>query len=159
MRFPAVKVQVRHMSIADLEQVIVVAGSLKDVPHWPRTVYLDALDPAGSPRRIALVAADAATGAVTGFVVASLVAPQSELETIAVAAPSQRHGVGRSLLAALAEQLRLAGIQEVTLEVRASNQAARGLYRALGFNETGLRRLYYADPVEDAVLMELRLSE
>jgi ribosomal-protein-alanine N-acetyltransferase len=49
-------------------------------------------------------------------------------------------------------------ITEVLLEVRASNSAALAFYRALGFAIAGRRPLYYADPIEDAVLMELRLA-
>jgi ribosomal-protein-alanine N-acetyltransferase len=47
---------------------------------------------------------------------------------------------------------------EVILEARASNQPALRLYRALGFVETGRRPRYYADPIEDAVLLRLQLA-
>jgi ribosomal-protein-alanine N-acetyltransferase len=47
----------------------------------------------------------------------------------------------------------------VLLEVRASNEGARALYRGAGFTEDGLRRRYYSDPEEDAVLMSLNLAE
>jgi ribosomal protein S18 acetylase RimI-like enzyme len=49
-------------------------------------------------------------------------------------------------------------VREVLLEVRASNQRARDFYRSLGWNETGIRPRYYADPEEDAVLMSLKLE-
>ena len=139
-------------------QAIALAGSLNHAPHWPRMTYLDVLNPEWMPRRIALVVEDVKTRAVVGFAVASLTAPQAELETIAVAAPIQRRGVGRGLLAVLVEELAQAGVQEVLLEVRASNHAAQGFYRSLGFSETGLRPRYYADPIEDAVLMALNVA-
>ena len=154
MNFP---VEIRRMSPADLARVMEIARSLKEAPHWPRQAYLAALNPESTPRRIALVAADPETGTVAGFAVASLLEPQGELETIAVAAGSQRHGLARRLWAAMVEELRQAEIREVLLEARASNHAALGLYRAVGFNETGRRPRYYADPVEDAVLMSLQL--
>jgi tRNA threonylcarbamoyladenosine biosynthesis protein TsaB len=96
-------------------------------------------------------------GIVVGFLVASLLPPQAELETIAVAAAAQRRGLGRQLFAALASELGTALVTEVLLEVRASNHPALGLYRRLGFVETGRRPRYYHDPVEDAVLMRLPL--
>ena len=65
--------------------------------------------------------------------------------------------MGRRLFSALAGELRLAGVRDVVLEVRASNGAALGFYGSLGFGETGRRTRYYADPIEDAVLMGLRL--
>ncbi|HUD75342.1 MAG TPA: ribosomal protein S18-alanine N-acetyltransferase [Terracidiphilus sp.] len=97
-------------------------------------------------------------GEVVGFAVASLLPPEAELETIAVASTAQRHGLARRLFVELAAKLVAAQITEVFLEVRASNQPALGLYRRLGFTETGRRVRYYHDPVEDAVLMRLRLE-
>jgi ribosomal-protein-alanine N-acetyltransferase len=93
---------------------------------------------------------------VAGFAVASLLPPQAELESIAVALAAQRQGLARRLFAVLADELQAAQVTEVLLEVRASNQPALGLYQRLGFAETGRRPRYYHDPVEDAVLMHLR---
>jgi ribosomal-protein-alanine N-acetyltransferase len=52
---------------------------------------------------------------------------------------------------------RLARIDEVLLELRASNRPALGLYRTLGFVDAGRRSRYYQEPVEDAVLLRLGL--
>jgi ribosomal-protein-alanine acetyltransferase len=95
---------------------------------------------------------------ILGFAVASVVAPEAELETIAVAPQFQRRGLGALLLRALAAELRKEYVREVLLEVRASNRTALGFYRAQGFEETGRRVRYYADPEEDAVLMRLKLA-
>jgi [ribosomal protein S18]-alanine N-acetyltransferase len=144
---------------ADLDRVVAIAESLRDAPHWPRPAYVHALDLASTPRRIALVAIDPTPVAVAGFAIASLLPPQSELETIAVAADSQRRGLGRRLFSVLADELRQAGAKELLLEVRASNATALAFYRSLGFVQTGLRPRYYADPVEDAVLMGVQLTK
>jgi len=149
---------VRPMCGADLKEVMEIAGNLKEAPQWPRAAYLAALDRETVPRRIALVSQEAEPLRVTGFAVASLLAAQSELETIAVAAREQRHGAGRRLLDEMVDQLKLAGVREAVLEVRASNHAALGFYRATGWSETGRRPRYYADPIEDAVLLRLRLG-
>jgi ribosomal-protein-alanine N-acetyltransferase len=145
------------MVAVDLERVLEIAQSLKEAPHWPPDAYLAALDPHNSPQRIALVAEEA--GAVAGFAVAILLPPQAELEMIAVAAESQRRGVARQLFAALAREFVRAQITEVILEVRASNRPALGFYCSLGFQKSGRRLRYYADPIEDAVLMNLRGAE
>jgi [ribosomal protein S18]-alanine N-acetyltransferase len=150
--------RIRRMTAADVDGVLALAEGLKDAPHWAAPAYMAAVDPEGVRRRIALVAEDAQNGAVAGFAVAGLVMPLAELETIAVAAEGQRRGVGRRLLARLTEELRAAGVTEVILEVRGSNGAALALYRGQGFAETGRRVRYYADPVEDAVLMGRRLA-
>jgi ribosomal-protein-alanine N-acetyltransferase len=93
-----------------------------------------------------------------GFLVAGLLAPEADLETIAVDQQYQRRGLGALLLRALTEELRKEQVTELILEVRASNRTALGFYRARGFEETGRRVRYYADPEEDAVLMRLKLA-
>ena len=148
------EVRIRRMTAADLDRVMEIAEGLKDAPHWTRTAYLAAIDPEAASRRIALVAK---IGDVVGFTVASVVAPQAELETIAVAGEFQRRGVARRLFAALTGELNAAGVRNVLLEVRASNGRALGFYQSLGFQESGRRQRYYANPEEDALLLESRL--
>ncbi|MGA2340524.1 MAG: ribosomal protein S18-alanine N-acetyltransferase [Terracidiphilus sp.] len=152
----AENVEIRPMTAADVSRVMEIAASLPEAPQWPEAAYLTALNPESSPRRIALVAAG--PGGVQGFTVASLLPSQAELESIAVAAGSQQRGLGRMLFEALAIDLRAAGILEIILEVRASNRPALAFYRSAGFGQTGLRRAYYVDPIEDAVLMRLHFT-
>jgi len=155
---PGAPLRIRRMAPADLDRVIELALSLPQAPQWPRSAYLAALDPEAAPPRIALVAEDEETGAVQGFAVASLLPPQAELETIAVTPENQRRGVASRIFIAMADELRKALVTEVLLEVRASNSPALAFYRAQGFAITGRRPRYYADPIEDAVLLELRLA-
>jgi [ribosomal protein S18]-alanine N-acetyltransferase len=150
-------VRIRSMMAADLDRVVEIAAALDDAPQWPRRVYESVLA-SSSPRRIAFVAEDSGTGAVVGFVVASLIAPEAEVETIVVAAGFQRRGVARRLFEAMADDLGRSQVREVLLEVRQSNVAAQGFYRSVGFVEEGRRPGYYADPIEDAVLMRLRFN-
>lgn len=156
MSSPEHELLIRGLTAADLDRVTEIGKTLSQAPHWPRWVYEAVLAPS-SPRRLALVAEVAATGTIAGFAVAGILAPEAELESIAVTVEAQRQGVGRRLFSALAGELRLAGVRDVVLEVRASNGAALGFYGSLGFGETGRRTRYYADPIEDAVLMGLRL--
>ncbi len=146
------------MAAADLARVMEIAAGLPDAPQWPQSAYLKALDPESTPRRVALVAAEPEASDLLGFMMASLLPPTAELESIAVASDSQRHGIGRRLFDAMAGELRASGALEVVLEVRASNHAAHGFYRSIGFAKTGIRKAYYADPIEDAVLLRLRLG-
>jgi [ribosomal protein S18]-alanine N-acetyltransferase len=143
---------------ADLERVMAIAAALKDAPNWPRTSYLAAIDPVSVPRRIALVAADNASGDVVGFAVAGVVAPEAELESIAIRLDEQRKGYGSKLLGCLVEELRAAAVNEFTLEVRASNRAGIAFYRGQGWHHSGLRPRYYADPEEDAILMSFYIG-
>lgn len=148
--------RVRRMAKADVEAVVAMAAELPTAPHWSRETYLAAVDPASQPRRNAQVAV-AADGELLGFAVASLIPPEAELESIAVAPSFQRRGIARRLFEILAGELASAGVTEVLLEVRASNDSALAAYGALGFAETGRRSGYYANPVEDAVRFRRRI--
>ena len=156
--------EIRPLDSDNFEQILAIAEMVEEAPHWSRAHYKELL-PAGdlfsdqtSRSRIALVARDTRSGEVLGFVVASLVHSEAELESIAVAASARRRGIGRQLLASLVTRLRTAGAAELHLEVRASNLAAIYFYGAENFKQTGIRPRYYADPEEDAVLMTLRLA-
>lgn len=97
-------------------------------------------------------------GQVLAFCILRLIWGEGEIYNIAVAPAHRGRGIGEGLLrhclAAAAGEA-----EQVFLEVRASNQAAQGLYKKLGFVETGLRRGYYLKPREDAVLMTFRYGE
>ena len=88
------------MAGADVDRLVEIAAGLDQAPQWPRScLMLRLLVRAGS--RIALVAEDAGSGSVAGFVVARLILPEAELESIAVAGEFQRRGVARGLFSAL----------------------------------------------------------
>jgi [ribosomal protein S18]-alanine N-acetyltransferase len=152
--------RIRRMTAADVDRVMEIAQRLKDAPQWPAAAYLAAVVPEGSPRRVALVAEEnnAPSRAVLGFAVASVLAPEAELEMIAVSAEHQRRGAGTRLFTALVEELSAAQVTDVHLEVRCSNSPALAFYYALGFEVSGRRPRYYADPIEDALLLRLSLK-
>jgi len=89
------------------------------------------------------------------FLVAHRLDAEWELENMAVAVSVRGRGIGILLLRELIGQARFQGGSKIFLEVRASNQNARGLYEKVGFEEAGLRKSYYSDPAEDAVLYQL----
>ena len=96
-----------------------------------------------------------------GFVVYSQVLDEASILNIAVEPGSQGHGLGERLLGAALARVRDCGASRCFLELRVSNEAARGLYRKFGFTPDGLRKGYYptASGREDAVLMSLVLNE
>jgi ribosomal-protein-alanine N-acetyltransferase len=144
------------MRRGDIPQVTQIAAALPEAPHWPESAYAAALESDATPRRIALVVEDG-EARMWGFAVALIVAPQAELETIAVAKSAQRQGIATRLLAELFTALKRIQISEVFLEVRESNRAARAFYTRAGFAETGRRAGYYTDPKEDAILLSRAL--
>ena len=98
------------------------------------------------------------TGEVIGFAAARAlvaIAPaEVELENIAVLPNAQGCGAGSALLQGVMGWAVSLGAGPVRLEVRAANTAAIRLYRRHGFVEMGVRKGYYAAPVDDAVCME-----
>ena len=99
------------------------------------------------------IAAEAADGAVLGYVGMTYVVDEGYISNVAAAPEHRRQGIGEKLVAELvrrAEELELAF---VTLEVRRSNTPAIALYKKMGFSPVGLRKNYYDLPKEDAILM------
>ncbi len=92
-------------------------------------------------------------GSVVGYAGLMLVVGEGHVTTLAVDPAWQRAKVGTRLLAALADQARAQGVSALTLEVRMSNLAAQALYARFGFAPGGVRRNYYAETNEDAMVM------
>jgi ribosomal-protein-alanine N-acetyltransferase len=78
---------------------------------------------------------------------------EAHIVTVAVRDEERRRGIGERLLIACMEMAREFDQEVVTLEVRASNTAARRLYEKYGFAQAGVRKRYYSDNHEDAVIM------
>ena len=90
---------------------------------------------------------------LVGFVGLWYLAGEAHIVSIAVREKHRRGGLGELLLIGAIEMGLRREQQVVTLEVRKSNEAAQALYLKYGFKQTGLRRGYYADNHEDAVIM------
>ena len=87
-----------------------------------------------------------------------LMGDEVHIVTIATHPDYRRRGLSQELLLQMIEQCRSQGASLITLEVRITNLAAQQLYARLGFVEVGLRRAYYHDNGEDALLMTLFLA-
>jgi ribosomal-protein-alanine N-acetyltransferase len=92
--------------------------------------------------------------ALLGYCVAWIVGDEAELANLAVAPGLRREGIGALLLDDLVRTADGHGGATIWLEVREGNRAARTLYEARGFRETGRRKGYYRAPVEDAIVMQ-----
>ncbi len=90
---------------------------------------------------------------IAGFAGMWLIVDEAHVVTVAVVPELRRRGFGRVLVHGLVDLARRIGMEAATLECRVSNQAARALYHRYGFHEVGLRKKYYADNNEDAVIM------
>ncbi|MGD8412786.1 MAG: ribosomal protein S18-alanine N-acetyltransferase [Candidatus Latescibacterota bacterium] len=97
-------------------------------------------------------------GRVAGYFVAWFLRREVHLLNIAVARSQQRRGLGRFMLRFLLDTAIKERKDMITLEVRESNEAAIRLYRSFGFSPIGIRRQYYQDDKENALLMSRNLS-
>jgi [ribosomal protein S18]-alanine N-acetyltransferase len=88
---------------------------------------------------------------ISGYIVAWRIEDELHVANLAVHPARRRRGIAETLLRRVLETE--SGVSWTGLEVRASNDSARALYRKLGFHEAGVRKGYYADEGEDAILM------
>jgi len=93
-----------------------------------------------------------------GFLIFSPIKPEAHLLSIAVIETQQYKGIGSLLLKSMVSQCKAMGINQVFLEVRASNEKAIGFYQKYGFKKDAIRENYYSGDIpEDALLMSLGL--
>ena len=93
---------------------------------------------------------------VVGYVGSQTVCGESDMMNIAVHPDYRRRGIARSLVEYLIRELANRGSECLTLEVRSSNASAQALYEMLGFQQVGLRKNYYRNPREDALILRKR---
>ena len=104
-----------------------------------------------NPLSLWLVALDGAQ--VVGYVGSQTVLGEADMMNLAVATSHRRQGIGMALVNALVSALQAREATSLTLEVRASNEAAIGLYLQAGFAQVGRRPRYYTKPTEDALIL------
>ena len=144
-------VAIRSAALNDLPGILVIEQQAPGAAHWTSEQYNKLLGSGG-----VLVAEEA--GQLCGFVCAKAVAGEWEIENVVVAAGFLRRGIANELVRALIQRAESEAASAILLEVRESNLPARGLYEKHGFRAVGRRRMYYKDPVEDAILYALRFD-
>ncbi len=92
-------------------------------------------------------------GKIVAYIIGRVIPPEGEIYRIATAPDHRRRGIAYRLLDYAAKTERGRGLESLFLEVRSRNVPARNLYHAYGFREIGLRKNYYSDPTDDAVVM------
>ncbi len=142
----------RPASRADLAGLVELERGAFDDP-WTEAQLRDAMAWDGA---IAIVVEN--DRGLIGYVLGRVVVDQAEILSLAVATAQRRRGVGRELLAAAVATMIDRGAGSVWLEVRVSNVAARAMYESAGFVTAGLRRDYYRQPLEDAMVLRRDLS-
>jgi len=152
-----VSFRIRNLEPQDLDSLIQLASGTPEAPRWSRRDYEKVLRAEPPFLRFGLVAVVGEQ--LAGFAVACYLAQEAaaEVESLVVAEPYRRLGIGSALVRDCMAWSAKAGAAKVRLEVRMSNAAAIALYQRQGFSAAGIRRAYYSAPTEDALLLHASL--
>jgi [ribosomal protein S18]-alanine N-acetyltransferase len=141
----------RSMVPDDLDEVMAIESVSFRHP-WSSRFFLEELQAPCARSMLAQV-----NGKIVGYVLFWLLPEDVDIHNIAVHVEFRRRGLGQALLKEVVEQARRRNSSRVTLEVRVSNIPAQKLYESVGFTSKGLRKGYYSDDGEDALMMALEL--
>jgi len=144
-----VKLELRKLELRDLNTIEQIERESYPTP-WSRSMFAGEL---AKPSSLSLGAFDPESGALAGYLVISRYVDAWHVMNLAVTESYRRRGVARTLLDRLFEVTAADERRGYTLEVRVSNEGAIKLYEAMGFVARGVRRGYYTDNREDALIM------
>ncbi|HET7497459.1 MAG TPA: ribosomal protein S18-alanine N-acetyltransferase [Candidatus Eisenbacteria bacterium] len=147
-------VRIRPLTVARLDEVLAIERVSFSDP-WSREMFRSELM-IGGGTYARLAERD---GALVGYLCAVLVADEAHVGNLAVDPAERRQGVAQLLLDDLVEAARSRGARRVTLEVRESNENARKFYYKNEFIDIAIRKNYYRNPSEDAIVMLRTLPE
>jgi ribosomal-protein-alanine N-acetyltransferase len=143
-----IHVQIVPMKRRHLRTVVRIEGQVYPRP-WTHSLFVSELALRSSRAYfVAKVGRD-----IVGYAGLMMSLTDGHVTTIAVDPAWHRHGIGTRLLLALAKESIARDATALTLEVRLSNRGAQDLYRRFGFTAVGVRKGYYADTGEDALVM------
>ncbi len=143
----ASEILIRRMTAADVDGVAAVEAATFPTP-WSRDAFASEMNNVAARYLVA-----EKEGRIIGFAGAWIILDESHVTNIAVLKEERGQGVGRMLTEGLMQYLSNLGAAYATLEVRKSNEVAQNLYVSLGFIKLGVRKRYYEDNGEDALIM------
>lgn len=144
------EIQLRRMSLADLEDVMEIEPVAFGSHHWSRQSFINELNNPGGSYYSAV---DSENGQLCGYTGFWLIGEEAHITTLAVHPDYRRRSIGERLLIHDIHSAIKAGARWITLEVRVSNDSAQNLYYKYGFKSLGTRRKYYQDNNEDALVL------
>lgn len=142
------QIAVREATISDIEAIVALEETCFSTPWSRDSLYKDMTE---NPRVMYLIAESG--GEVLGYMGLWQIMDEGHINNVAVFPAYRRRHVASKILSTMLELSEKRGIRSHTLEVRTGNAAAQKLYRNFGFAEEGLRKGYYEDTAEDALIM------
>jgi [ribosomal protein S18]-alanine N-acetyltransferase len=144
--------EIRFMTVDDLDAVMEIEYSSFSIP-WSREAFYNEIEQ--NHLSTYLVVEDGER--VAGYCGVWLVVDEAHITNVAVLPDYRGQGLGEALMQRIMKIAKEVGARVMTLEVRVSNKAAQGLYRKMGFQDGGIRKRYYSDNQEDALVMWVNL--
>ena len=141
------EVRIRRMTLSDVDGVHAIEAATFPKP-WSRKDFVKEMTQNTCARYLVAVEDEK----IIGFAGAWIVLDEAHITNIAVLKEYRGRGIGRKLTQALLQYCANLGVVYATLEVRKSNAVAQTLYQSLGFEYVGVRKRYYEDNGEDALL-------
>ena len=138
---------IRDMTVADLDEVYAIEKETFSDP-WSKTSLLESISDPNNHYIVTIT-----DGIIVGYCGYWGIAGEGHIYNVAVKESHRGQGIGYRMLDYLITQARSRGITSLTLEVRQSNEPAIQLYKKLGFIEAGIRKEFYSNPSEDAIIM------
>jgi [ribosomal protein S18]-alanine N-acetyltransferase len=138
----------RKMNIEDIEQIMVVEHESFTVP-WSKEAFYNEL----TKNEFAMYMVLEVGERVVGYCGVWIVIDEAHITNIAILPEFRGKKLGEALMKKVLEIVKMRGARSVTLEVRVSNIVAQSLYRKFGFQAGGIRKGYYSDNYEDALVM------
>lgn len=142
------------MELSDLSRIEVIENHSFSAP-WPRQAFYNEL----VFNQFAHYTVVTVDGIVAGYCGFWLILDEAHITNIAIHPDYRGTGLGEATLLYVMDLARKLGADKMTLEVRVSNTVAQSLYDKLGFTRAGLRKEYYTDNKEDAIIMWVTLNE
>ncbi len=142
------RVSVEAMTLADIPRVLEIERQSFSTP-WPRDAYTHEL----MENHLATYIVARREREIVGYAGMWVTLDEAHITTLAVDPRVRGQHIGERLLVGLLDAALTRGTRWMTLEVRRSNAVAQTLYRKYGFREVGIRRGYYGDNREDAIVM------
>jgi len=149
------EIRIEKMVEADLDEVVAIEEHSYATP-WPPGIFLSELKEVDSARLfVARPANRNRLDQVLGYICFWIVVDEAHIVNVAVHPFYRRQGIGEKLMKETLHYARGFGCVQATLEVRVSNHGAQRLYEKLGFIPVAIRKRYYSDNDEDAIVMWL----
>lgn len=148
------EVKYRPMTFTDMDEICELENLSFTIP-WSRESFLHEL----TRNAFAKYTVADVNGIARGYCGMWIVLDEAHITNVAVHPDWRGKSLGEGLMCEMMGLARKAGAEKMTLEVRMSNRVARKLYEKLGFHEEGIRKGYYSDNMEDAIIMWVNLND